>query len=172
MSLDGSMKFRTIILFMKWRYEIHAWGVQLFPNSNFMDNKCKPWCDFTRMKYVKTYIWNTHIYTYIFLGMYVYIYIYTHTYIYVCVCIYLHTCVFSVYIYICVCVCVSVCLCVCVYTWEELVSKETNEIWNHAAPFPFFLQQFHSALQFPVCSIPTTYMSRLSRKLQLLYWKI
>ena len=88
MSLDGSMKFRTIILFMKWRYEIHIWGVQLFPDNNFMDNKCKPWCDFTRMKYVKTYIWNMHTYIYIY---FLYIYIYAHLcVVYICVCVCAH----------------------------------------------------------------------------------
>ena len=87
MSLDGSIKFRTIILFMKWRYEIHIWGVQLFPDNNFMDNKCKPWCDFTRMKYVKTYIRNTHIHTYVHIFVYVYIYPYFCVCLYICVCV-------------------------------------------------------------------------------------
>ena len=82
-------------------------------------------------------------------------------YIFLCMYIYIHTFVY-VYIYVCV----------CIYTWEELVSKEFSEIWNHAAPFPFFLQQFHSLIQFPVCIIPTTNMNRLSRKLQLFNGKI
>ena len=78
-------EIRTIILFMKLRYEIHIWGVQLFPNNSFMDNKCKPLCDSIRMKYVKTYIWNTHTYTYIYTILCVYIYAHLCV-VYMCVC--------------------------------------------------------------------------------------
>ena len=82
-------EIRTIILFMKWRYEIHIWGVQLFPNNNFMDNKCKPWCDFTMNEICKD-IYMKHTHTHI--------YIYTY---FLCIYIYAHLCV----VYICVCVC-------------------------------------------------------------------
>jgi hypothetical protein len=140
MSLDGSMKLG--LLYCSWNEGMKF----IFGEFNYFQTTTSwitsvnhgvtsPW-----MKYVKTYIWNTH----------------THTYIYI----------FFVYIYVCTLVC-CVYMCVCVRTWEELVSEETGEIWNHAAPFPLLLPQFHALIQFPVCSIPTTNMSRLSRKLQL-----
>lgn len=80
-------EIRTIILFMKWRYEIHIWGVQLFPNNNFMDNKCKPWCDFTMNEICKDiYMKHTH----------------THIYIHIfCVYICMHTCVLCIYVCVC-----------------------------------------------------------------------
>ena len=118
-------EIRTIILFMKWRYEIHIWGVQLFPNNNFMDNKCKPWCDFTRMEYVKTYIWSTH--THIYIHIVLYMYILMHTF---------------------------VCVCVCVYTHERNLYQRRSLVRSETTLVPLLSSSNNSTLSFSVLSVP------------------
>ena len=117
-------KIRTIILFMKLRYEIHIWGVQLFPINSFMDNKCKPWCDFIRMKYVKTYIRNTHTYTYIY--------------------------TFFVCIYICTLVC-CVYVCVCAH---ERNFYQRSLVRFATSLLPFLSSSSNSTLSFSFLSVP------------------
>ena len=122
-------EIRTIVLFMKWRYEIHIWGVQLFPNNSFMDNKCKPLCDSIRMKYVKTYIWNTHTHTYTYMHI-------------LCMYIYMHTFVLCIYVCVCMCVCA-----------HERNLHQRSLLRFETTLLPFFSSD-NSTLSFSFLSVP------------------
>ena len=86
-----------------------------------------PW-----MKYVKTYIWNTH----------------THTYIYtyfLCIYIYMHTRVLCIY----VCVCVWVCVCA-----HERSLYQRRLVRFETMLLPFLSSSNSSTLPFSFLSVP------------------
>ena len=92
MSLDGSMKLG--LLYCSWNEGMKF----IFGEFNYFQTTTSwitsvnhgvtsPW-----MKYVKTYIWNTHTHTHIYIHIFcVYIYIYAHLcVVYICVCVCAH----------------------------------------------------------------------------------